>query len=531
MTETAFKKLAELCSKLEDTSKRKEKIKLITNFLNSLKPDEIYPAVLLLVGSIFPEFDNRTLDVGWKTVQKVLDSRGQTSLFRAEPSIKYVHRTLYDVAELSGSGSKRSKEQLLGGLFNTLDRLSRRILIRIIFGEMRIGVNEGTMLEAVAEASNLPVRTVRRALMVSGDLGKVTEMALTGGKESLLEIKATILVPLKPMLANMAENAAEIIKEHGGVTAFEYKYDGARIQIHRVDGKVKIFSRRLSDVTFSLPDIVELVEGKFSGVNFILEGEVLALGENGKPLPFQDLMRRFTRVTNVEEMVNQIPLHLYLFDLLYLGRDLLIDEPYEKRWSLLEELVPCKFLSKRIVTGDPEVAESFFNEALQEGHEGLIAKRLGSLYTPGRREKAWFKLKPSESLDVVIKAAEWGTGRRRGWLSNYHLSVRDGEYYLVIGKTFKGLTDEEFRWMTETLQGIKRHEEDHMVHVKPVLVVEVEFNEIQKSPKYKSGFALRFARIKRIREDKSPLDADTLEKVEELYKKQFKYKDQFNTAN
>jgi DNA ligase-1 len=530
VSDTAFGELAELCCKLENISKRNEKINLISGFLKNLHPSEVYPAVLLIVGSIFPEFDDRTLDVGWRTLHKVSKNGGQTSLFGGEPSVIYVHKVLYSIAEQSGTGSKKNKEQLLEGLFNSLDRKSREILVRVIYGEMRIGVNEGIMLEGIAEASQVPSNVVRRALMVTGDLGKVAEIALKEGEEGLRNLKATYFIPIKPMLANMAEDAEEIIEEHEGLSAFEFKYDGARIQVHRRDGEVRIFSRRLSDVTLSLPDIIDIVEAFVPGKDFILEGEVIAVGETEQPLPFQDLMRRFTRVKNVHEMAQKIPLHLHLFDLLYMGDELLIDKPYEERWQLLEANIHEKYLSRRIVTGSSEEAEVFLREAILGGHEGLIAKRLDSLYTPGSRGKAWFKLKPAESLDVVVKAAEWGSGRRRGWLSNYHLSVKHGDEYLVIGKTFKGLTDEEFKWMTEKLLSIKTSEERHVVNVYPVLVVEVEFNEIQKSPHYRSGYALRFARIKRIRKDKDPEGADILETVEEMYKKQFKYKDKLELS-
>jgi DNA ligase-1 len=528
MSNTSFKSLADLCLKLENTSKRNNKISLISEFLKSLNPYEVYPAVLLIVGSIFPEFDDRTLDAGWKTLQRIVKTGRQTSLFREEVSIIHVHKTLYKVANQSGTGSKKIKKQLLEGLFNDLDAPSREILVRIVFGEMRIGVNEGIMLEAIAEASNVNSRVVRRALMVTGDLGKVAEIALNEGGESLIRLRATYFTPLKPMLASMAESAQEIIEEHNGVSSFEFKYDGARIQIHKRGGKVRIFSRRLSDVTKSLPDIVDLVKKIVPNVDLVLEGEVVAVGDNKNPLPFQDLMRRFTRVKDIDEMVNQIPLYLYLFDLLYLEDEILIDEQYEERWELLEELIPSKFLSRRLVTRSIEEVEEFLQEAITEGHEGLIGKRLDSRYTPGNRGKSWFKLKPVESLDVVIKAAEWGSGRRKGWLSNYHLSVRKDDKYYVIGKTFKGLTDEEFEWMTEKLQEIKTSEKDFIINVMPVLVVEVEFNEIQKSSHYRSGYALRFARIKRIREDKPSKEADTLNKVAELYERQFRYKDRLD---
>ena len=236
-------------------------------------------------------------------------------------------------------------------------------------------------------------------------------------------------------------------------------------------------------------------------------------------------MRRFTRVNDVEDKIQEIPLHLYLFDALYYDGTLIIDDPYSSRWSILEKIAPRKYHAQRIITADPTIAERFMTQAIEAGHEGLMAKRLDSPYSPGARGKNWYKLKPVETLDVVVVAVDWGSGRRRGWLSNYHLGVWNGEEYLVIGKTFKGLTDEEFKWMTEHLQSIRVRESEYTVHVKPELVVEVAFNEIQQSPHYKSGYALRFARITRIRTDKDAKDADTLQHVSELYNRQFVYKD------
>ncbi len=525
MAATPFRRLADLAVSLESTTARKEKTALISGFLRGVEPGEVGSAVLLLVGSIFPEFDPRSLDVGWKTVKRVLDGGGQTTLFRERLTVLQVHDILSDVAQQSGSGSRRLKEQLIEGLLTSADRQEADVLIRIIFGEMRIGVNEGVMMEAIAEASGAPLGVVRRALMMTGDIGRVAGVALAEGEAGLKSLEATLFVPLKPMLANTVEDPREALLEHGGEAAFEYKYDGARIQIHRQGEEVKIFSRRLSDVTGSLPDVVELVKDSVGGGDAVLEGEVVAVGENQRPLPFQDLMRRFTRVTDVSEMAEKVPLRLHLFDILLMGDGLLIDEPYSRRWEILKSVAPPELLARRLVTSDPLEAERMLGEALAEGHEGLMAKRLDGAYTPGSRGKAWLKIKAAETLDVVVAAAEWGSGRRRGWLSNYHLAVWEGGEAMVIGKTFKGLTDDEFRWMTERLQSLKTGESDYTVYVQPELVVEVAFNEIQRSPHYRSGYALRFARITRIREDKAPGDADTLGKVRELYERQFRYKD------
>ncbi|MCW4036895.1 MAG: ATP-dependent DNA ligase [Candidatus Bathyarchaeota archaeon] len=510
---------------MEATTKRKEKTRLLAGFLGVLEPDEVAPAVLLIVGQVFPEFDPRTLEVGWRTMRRVLEGGRQTTLFEEPLTIGRVHGILARIAEASGPGSRRVKGGLLEGLISRADTSEVEVLVRIIFGEMRIGVNEGMMLEGIAGAVGGEVGLVRRALMLTGDLGEVARIALELGEEGLKGVGMRMFVPLKPMLASMSYDIGEVIEEHGGETAFEFKFDGARIQIHRRCDQIRIFSRRLSDVTESLPDIVDLVQKRVESEDVVLEGEAVAIGGGGRPLPFQDLMRRFRRVHDVAEMAEKIPLRLHIFDVLYLGGRLLIDESYEERWRLLRRVCPEELLAERIITGDAGEAEAFLNRAMEAGHEGLMAKRLNSEYTPGSRGKRWFKIKPAETLDLVIAAADWGYGRRTGWLSNYHLAAREGGEYLVIGKTFKGLTDEEFRWMTEKLQSLKARETPGTVHVRPELVVEVAFNEIQRSPHYRSGFALRFARVTRIREDKGPDDADTLERVRELYEKQFRYKD------
>jgi DNA ligase-1 len=362
--------------------------------------------------------------------------------------------------------------------------------------------------------------------MLHGDIGDVARIAMTEGAVALERVGLRLFVPVKPMLAEMAESIPQVLAEHKEGTAFEYKLDGARIQIHRKQDHVTIFSRRLTDVTDSIPEIVDYAKTNVRASEFLIEGEVVALGEGGKPVPFQDLMRRFRRVHGIEDMVEKIPLRLYLFDVLQSGGKTLIDLPYTERWEELARLVPVGSLAPRIVTRDRKVVEDFMQSALKEGHEGLMAKSLTSDYSPGARGKKWFKIKPADRLDVVIVAADWGSGRRVGWLSNYHLAVRDDETgeYLVVGKTFKGLTDAEFDMITKRLQELKTKESKWTVHVKPEIVVEVAHNEIQKSPRYKSGFALRFARITNFRDDKTPEEADTIQRLRKLYEKQFENK-------
>ncbi len=526
--ETCFLELANLCRALEKTTKRKEKIKLVSSFLRRLREEEVAPAVYLIVGKVFPDADSRVLEVGWRTIQKTMHEKGgkQVSLTEKPLTILQVYRQLEKIAAATGKGSRKRKENLVASLLSQASPTEAEYLTRIMFSEMRIGVSEGMMLEGIAAAAEVDLKLIRRSHMLLGDLGEVAVTALKKGKEGLQRVTVQLFKPIKPMLAEMSYDLAEVFAKHGGKTAFEYKFDGARVQIHKKGREVRIFSRRLTDVTASVPDITALIRNKIDVEEALLEGEVVAVGASGRPLPFQDLMRRFRRVHDVEEMVKRIPLRLFLFDIVYLNGKSLIDAPYADRWRLLSQVCEKGLLAERVVTDKVSEAEGFLKAAMKAGHEGLMAKALNSNYTPGVRGKKWFKIKPAEHLDLVIVAAEWGHGRRRGWLSNYHLAARDEETggFLVIGKTFKGLTDAEFAELTRRLQEIKVSENEYTVQVKPRIVVEVAYNEIQKSPHYKSGFALRFARITRIRDDKGPEEADTIARIRELYEKQFEHK-------
>jgi DNA ligase-1 len=328
-------------------------------------------------------------------------------------------------------------------------------------------------------------------------------------------------VPLLPMLAEIATDVEAVLAAHGGRTALEFKYDGARIQLHRAGDRVAIWTRRLSDVTRSLPDVVAVARRDLAGDPLVLDGEVVALDAGGRPLPFQELMRRFRRVHDVEALAREMPLALHFFDcLIHEGRPLL-DEPYERRWAALAAATGGRWLAERLVVDAAEPARAFHARALAAGHEGVMAKDLRSPYEPGGRGKRWLKLKTPETIDCVIVAADRGSGRRVGWLSNYHLAVRDGEGFADVGKTFKGLTDEEFGAMTARLTGLATGDDGYTVRVRPEVVVEVEYNEIQRSPTYPSGLALRFARIARVREDKAPGQATTLPELRALYERQF----------
>ena len=526
---TAFVTLAQLCTQLAATGKRLEKRRLVSEFLRTLEREEVATAVLFLTGKMLPESEQKALGVGWATMSRALEGPRQRTLEVEPLTLVSVKRTFEEIAATTGKDSVVRKRRLLDPLLGRARPGDREWLLRGIFGEMRIGAVEGVMLEAIADAASVSVGLVRDANMLAGDLGVVADAALSGGEPALAGMALRLFTPVKPMLAEVGEDAASILEAHGGRTAVEWKFDGARIQIHRRGREVRIFSRRLTDVTASLPEIVELAVS-FPAGSFLVEGEVVALDAEGKPLPFQDLMRRFRRVHEVESMRREMPLTLYLFDLLSRDGQVLLSRPYEERWRALAALVPPELLaSQRIVTTVEEI-EIFFRQAVAAGHEGLVAKALDSDYATGKRGKKWFKLKPSETLDCVITAAEWGHGRRKGTLSNYHLAVRDGDGWQMIGKTFKGLTDVERAAITERLLSLKTADHEWHVEVRPEIVVEVAYSEIQKSPTYASGFALRFARIARIREDKGPEQADTYERLRETYERQFATKGRYDAS-
>jgi len=556
---TDFRALAELCEKLEATSKRTLMVSLVAEFLKRLHANEVEPAISMILGRAFPKWDQRNLEVSWATMSGLIKRltnvdwaafteafsktgdigsatkivfeasriQRQATLFEKPMTILEVRRSLEAIAETSGYGSRERKERLLETLLGEATPLEAKYLVKIIIGEMRTGFHEGLMELAVSKAFSVPHDVVQRASMLTGDVGEVAAIAKTRGREGISKLQFQVFKPIKPMLAQTAEDINEVLKEHGGEIAFEHKLDGARVQIHKAMDKVRIYSRRLTDVTESLPEIVRLALEEVRASEAILEGEIIAVGEDGTPLPFQHLMRRFRRVHDIEEMVKRIPVELYLFDLIYIDGKSLIVDPYVERRKRLKEIAGNIPLTSQIITSSPHEAERFLKETIYKGHEGLVAKKLDSPYTPGIRGKRWFKIKLSlELLDLVIVAAEYGYGRRHNWLSDYYLAARDSESgeFLMVGKTFKGLTDEEIIEMTRRLKEATVKEEHRRVFVTPKIVVEVAYNEIQKSPKYKCGMALRFARITRIREDKSPEEADTIQRVKKIYEKQFEKK-------
>jgi DNA ligase-1 len=373
------------------------------------------------------------------------------------------------------------------------------------------------VLGAVALASSIDIERVRRAFMFSGDIGEMARAAIEEGVAGLSRFGPRLFRPVSPMLASPAEGEHEAT-ERLGEAGWEYKIDGARVQIHKVGGEVKIFTRHLKEVTESVPEIVALVK-TFPMKEAIFEGEAIALRKDGLPLPFQTTMRRFGRIREVAQMREEIPLTPYFFDLLYQDGQPLFEIPYQERIERLSIMIPPQFMIPRITTADEKKAREFLMKSLEAGHEGLMAKGLTSPYMAGQRGLYWLKIKPAQTLDLIILAAEWGHGRRRGWLSNLHLGARDPETggSVMLGKTFKGLTDGMLRWQTKRLLELEIARDEWTVYVKPELVVEVAFSDLQESPHYPGGLALRFARVRGFREDKSAPEADTIQRVRRIF--------------
>jgi DNA ligase-1 len=427
-------------------------------------------------------------------------------------TIADIDRALATIAAASGKGSAAARARVLRDLFSRATAGEQDFLRRLLYGELRQGALEGVLIDAVAKASGIAVARIRRAAMMAGDLGAAARAALVEGDAALDRFSVRLMSPVQPMLAD-SESSVDAALERLGDAALEYKLDGARVQLHKAGDEVRLFSRTLNDVTASAPEIVEIARG-LPARDVILDGEVIALRPDGTPRPFQETMRRFGRKRDVERERAAMPLTPFFFDLLYADGTPLVDETQERRMAALVDLAG-PLVVPHVVRPTREQAEAFGREALSRGHEGVMAKLLASPYAAGRRGSSWLKIKQARTLDLVVLAAEWGHGRRRGWLSNLHLGARDPETggFVMLGKTFKGLTDELLAWQTAKFQEIAIGRDAYTVFVRPELVVEIAFNEIQTSPIYPGGMALRFARLKRYRPDKSAQDADTIQTV------------------
>ncbi len=499
-----LERVVETSRRVTETSRRLEKIELIAGLIRMAAPDEVETVVAFLSGYV----RQGKIGVGYGTLRDL----GATPAEAATLAIGDVEAALNEMARAEA----KRRRALLAELMARATAAEQSFLKALLVGEIRQGALEGVMLEAVAKASATRPERVRRAAMMAGDLAPVARAAMEEGDVGLARFDVELMRPVQPMLAQTAEDAGEAIAELGRA-AFEYKLDGARVQVHRASGDVRIFSRALNEVTAAVPEIVEAARA-LPGGDLILDGEVLCLGADGRPQPFQVTARRFGRKLDLERMRAELPLTPFWFDLLYADGRSMMDEPQQRRFEALAHLAPEVAVVPHLVTESAEEAEGFVRGALNRGHEGVMAKSLEAAYAAGARGQSWLKIKQAHTLDLAILAAEWGSGRRRGWLSNLHLGARDTEKggFAMLGKTFKGLTDEMLAWQTAELLKGEIGRDSYTVYVEPRLVTEIAFNEIQVSPRYASGMALRFARVKRYRHDKSAAEADTVEMVRRI---------------
>jgi DNA ligase-1 len=485
------------------TRARSTKVAAIADLLTRLEPDEVEPVVGFLSG----EARQGRIGVGWATLVRVeVTSAAQPTL-----TVLDVDRALDAIVATTGSGSTAGRDAILRDLLGRATSDEADFVRRLIGGELRQGALAGLMADAVARAASVPAALVRRASMLSGNLGRVARIAITAGADGLRAVGLEVGCGILPMLASGAPDVATAIDEVG-LASVEWKLDGARSQVHRRDdGEVHIYTRNLNDVTIRLPDVVEWVQA-LPVRAVVLDGEAIGVDDEARPHAFQDTMSSFGRGRDADDGAGGA-LDAFFFDVLHLDGDDLIDRPLRVRLAVLDALTGARHIP-RVETDSADVAAAFLEGSIAAGHEGVMVKALDSTYDAGRRGKAWRKVKPVWTLDLVVLAVEWGHGRRHGWLSNLHLGARahDGSF-VMVGKTFKGLTDVMLEWQTKELLARETGREGITVHVRPELVVEIALDGVQASTRYPGGVALRFARVRRYRDDKSPEAADTIDAV------------------
>jgi DNA ligase-1 len=501
-----FADVAATSAAVAATSGRKAKVDLLAGCLRRLR-DEPSPAVIAAGAAYLSgELRQRQTGVGYAGLRGLPPPASVPTLTVADVDAAFAR-----IVVVAGKGSQAERRRLVHELFAAATDDERRMLFGLLGGELRQGAQAGLLADAVGRAADIEPADVRRALLLAGDLKIVAAAALTGGAAALAEYRLTVGRPLAPMLAQSAATVAEALADTGTPAAADVKIDGVRIQVHRDGDDVLVFSRSLDDLTSRVPAVVAAVRA-LPMRSAVLDGEAVGLDEIGRALPFQETSSRAARRDGVSI------LQPYFFDLLHLDGADLLDEPAVERWTALESAVPAQLRVERTHLSTVEDAELAFAASIDGGHEGLVIKAAGAPYDVGRRGSAWVKVKPRHTLDLVVLAAEWGHGRRKGWLSNLHLGARDPETggFVMLGKTFKGMTDELLRWQTARLRELAVEESEWVVHVRPELVVEIAFDGVQTSPRYPGGVALRFARVLRYREDKRAADADTIDAVRQL---------------
>ncbi|WP_129641105.1 ATP-dependent DNA ligase [Peristeroidobacter agariperforans] len=511
---TLFAVIVETSSKVASTSARLAKVRELAACLRQFAADEIVVGVAYLSG----ETPQGKFGIGY-SVLKTASAAAAAS--EPELSVLEVDQRLTEIASIRGSGSTTRRADALRELFSRATEAEQHFLMRLLVGELRQGALAGVMVDAIAAAGQIPVDKVRRAAMYAKSLGAVAHAALVEGEDALANFQLELLSPVAPMLAQTAADAGEALEKLGEDTVFEWKMDGARIQVHKSGDTVHIYTRSLNDVTAAVPEIAELVKA-LPAREVILDGEAIAFTAAGRPHPFQITMRRFGRKLDVEKLRAELPMRAYFFDCLRLGEASLADRPTRERYEALARVVPTDLIIPRLVTASEEEASAFYDAAIAAGHEGIMAKALSAPYEAGNRGASWLKIKRAHTLDLIVLAAEWGHGRRTGKLSNLHLGALDaatGEY-VMLGKTFKGLTDAMLEWQTKEFLARETHRDDWTVYIRPELVVEIAFSDLQASPRYPGGLALRLARVKRYRDDKRPDEADTMTSVRRIFEAQ-----------
>jgi ATP-dependent DNA ligase I len=501
--------IADASADVAATSSRLAKVSRLADTLGRASPEEVPVAVAYLSG-VLPQ---GTVGVGWAALRQV----PEPALPPPTLELLDVDAAVSRVAGISGPGSQAARREELDALFSRATEPEHRFLVGLLLGELRQGALGGVMVEAVARAAELPSAQVRRAVMVAGELGPVAAAAIANGGDGLAGFGLAVLSPAQPMLAQSGEDLDDAFARIRPASV-EWKLDGARVQVHRSGDEVRAFTRNLADITDRVPEIVEATRALDVDA-VVLDGEAIALQPDGRPHRFQQTMSRFGSKVKVEDVRRAVPLSPFFFDVLHLDGEDLIDRPARERLVALDARIPEPLRVPRIETESVAEAQGFLEDALARGHEGVMVKALDAPYEAGRRGAGWLKVKVAHTLDLVVLAAEWGHGRRQGKLSNLHLGARDPENgtFVMLGKTFKGMTDELLAWQTERLQEIETHRDGHTVYVRPELVVEIAFDGVQTSTRYSGGMALRFARVKGYRPEKSANEADTIETVRAIH--------------
>jgi DNA ligase-1 len=508
---TTFATLVDTWQRVGATRSRLSKVRELSQCLRLLTADEITIGVLYLSG----EIPQGKIGIGYALLKAATaDDSSQTPVL----SITVVDAVLQELATVRGAGSTLRRQKLLRQLFSQATASEQQFLLRLLIGELRQGALAGVMVDAIADSAAIAVTEVRRASMYAPNLGTVAFTALTGGSQALQQFQLAPMLPIAPMLAQTAADVEEALNALTGEIAFDWKMDGARIQVHKLEDSIRIYTRGMNEVSAAIPEIVAAAQA-LNARELVLDGEAIAFNPQGRPHPFQTTMRRFGRKLDIEALRHELPMQAFYFDCLRLNDVTLADRPAHERFAALASVVPTAQLIPRLHTRDLALAQRFDDDALAHGHEGVMAKALDSPYEAGNRGASWLKIKRAHTLDLVVLAAEWGHGRRTGLLSNLHLGALDtasGEY-VMLGKTFKGLTDAMLQWQTKEFLAREISRDEWSVRVRPEIVVEIAFSDLQASPRYPGGLALRLARVKAFRPDKSPAQADTMDSVRKLF--------------